>query len=132
MEYHIGSGDIDHVIDTCRNNNITFMSFSPLCGPCQYNPEDSLIDGTVVTRIATKYNVTGAQVSLRFIIQQALFETNNTTSSSVFGPVIPKSNNIDHIRTNMDLFSFTLSDDDMQLLKDTTRPPAEAGDCDVP
>lgn len=129
VEYHVGSQDIDSVIEKCRQTNITFMSFSPLCGPCQYEPRDSLIHGDLVSGIAKKYpkhNLTGAQVSLRFIIQQAL------QPGSPMGPVIPKSDDVDHIRSNMDLFSFELTDEDMQLLRSATKPSAEDGDCDVP
>ncbi|GAX11397.1 hypothetical protein FisN_22Lh070 [Fistulifera solaris] len=126
VEYHVGSGDVDGVMEKCRANNITFMSFSPLCGPCQYEPEDSLTTGKLVTEIAQRYNVTGAQISLRFIVQQALQE------GSFIGGVIPKSNNIDHILSNMDLFSFKLSEEDMALLHQATEPSAETGDCDVP
>ena len=127
VEYHIGSQDVDGVIETCRQHNIIFMSFSPLCGPCSnYDRSDSLIDGSLVTSIANKYNVSGSQVSLRFIVQQAL------EADSVFGGVIPKSNNIEHIQSNLDVFSFALSDDDMLLLKQATKPPGEGGDCDVP
>jgi len=128
VEYHVGSSDVDGVMEFCKQHNITFMSFSPLCGPCQYDPADSLVDGELVSDIARrqKGNVTGAQVSLRFIVQQALQE------GSYIGGVIPKSSNIDHIRANMDLFSFELSDDDMERLRRATQPAAEKGDCDVP
>ena len=130
VEYHVGSQDIDHVIQLCNELGITFMSFSPLCGPCQYNKEDSLIDGTLVTEIASHYNnnngnnkdnnvITGSQVALRYIVQQGI-------------PVIPKSNTMSHLLSNRDIFSFHLSDDDMKTLQDATKPPAEAGDCDVP
>ena len=78
VEYHVGSGDVDDVIETCKDLGITFMSFSPLCGPCEYEPKDSLINGDLVTDIASHYqNVTGSQVSLRYIMQQGI-------------PVIPK------------------------------------------
>ena len=36
VEYHIGSQDIDTVIETCTKLGITFMSFSPLCGTYIY------------------------------------------------------------------------------------------------
>lgn len=126
VEYHVGSGDVDGVMNKCRENKITFMSFSPLCGPCQYEPKDSLINGDLVTEIATKYNVTGSQVSLRFIVQQALQQ------DSYVGGVIPKSNNPDHIAENMALFSFKLSKYDIERLASATLPAGEAGDCDVP
>lgn len=126
VEYHVGSHDIDGVMETCRQHNITFMSFSPLCGPCNYDPADSLIDGELVTEIGKKYNASGSQVSLRFIVQQAL------QPDSVMGGVIPKSNSVEHIRSNLDIFSFTLSDEDMDRLRKATKPAAEGGDCDVP
>ena len=126
VEYHIGSQDVDGVIEKCKNEGITFMSFSPLCGPCQYEPEDSLVTGDLVTRIGAQYGKLGSQVSLRFIVQQALAQ------GSYMGGVIPKSNNMKHIQSNMDIFDFELSNEDMERLKAATKPPPEAGDCSVP
>mmetsp|Transcript_16585 Transcript_16585/g.41548 ORF Transcript_16585/g.41548 Transcript_16585/m.41548 type:complete len:359 (-) Transcript_16585:1036-2112(-) len=127
VEYHVGSQDIDNVIDTCADFGITFMSFSPLCGPCTYDPKDSLINGDLVTDIASQYDhireahdgvVTGSQVSLRYIVQQGI-------------PVIPKSNTFAHIISNLQIFDFELSDEHMDSLARATTPAAEAGDCDV-
>jgi diketogulonate reductase-like aldo/keto reductase len=119
VEYHVGSQDIDNVMSVCKELGITFMSFSPLCGPCDYSPEDSLIHGELVSEIAVHYNVTGSQVALRYIVQQGI-------------PVIPKSNNLAHIQSNRDIFGFELSKDDMKRLSTATKPMAEAGDCAVP
>mmetsp|Transcript_18967 Transcript_18967/g.34420 ORF Transcript_18967/g.34420 Transcript_18967/m.34420 type:complete len:183 (-) Transcript_18967:108-656(-) len=136
VEYHVGSGDVDQVMATCREEGIAFMSFSPLCGPCQLSDEDdSLISGTLVTEIGNKYNKTGSQVSLRYIVQQALTTTTSTTATGPImkmGGVIPKSNNMKHIRSNRDIFDFSLSHEDMQQLKAATKPAAEPGDCNVP
>lgn len=127
VEYHVGSQDIDGVIDTCQEHNITFMSFSPLCGPCEIeNPKDSLISGDLVTSIGKKYGVSGSQVSLRFIVQQSLEEC------STIGGVIPKSNNMDHILENRNIFSFELDGGDMKKLAQSKTPVAEGGDCAVP
>lgn len=128
VEYHVGSGDIDAVRDFGRQHGVTFMSFSPLCGPCQYEPTDSLVTGNLVTSIGKTYNKTGAQVSLRFIVQQALEEQSNATMAGV----IPKSNNPDHIAQNMGIFGWELRPEDMDKLYAATQPAAEAGDCDVP
>lgn len=125
VEYHVGSGDIDQVIQKCKDNKIFFMSFSPLCGPCEFEPEDSLISGDLVSGIAAKYGKSGSQVSLRWIVQKALVE------GSYIGSVIPKSNDIDHLKSNIDIFDFELSDEDMQALDAATAPIAEGGDCDV-
>ena len=125
VEYHVGSGDVDEVIAKCAASGIYFMSFSPLCGPCDTTPEDSLISGQLVTAIGAKYNVSGSQVALRWIVQQAL-------EKPFMAGVIPKSDNPEHIAANADLFSFELSADDMATLSAATMPAAEPGDCDVP
>jgi diketogulonate reductase-like aldo/keto reductase len=121
VEYHIGSQDVDNVMETCKEFGITFMSFSPLCGPCQLeNPKDSLIDGALVTEIASHYQgVSPSQVALRYIVQQGI-------------PVIPKSNTAAHIQSNADIFRFQLMEDDMARLAAAIKPSAENGDCDVP
>lgn len=127
VEYHIGSGDVDHIIDKCTKENITFMSFSPLCGPCQYTnkTEESLIYGDLVAEIGSHYNKTGSQVSLRYIVQQSLSGEKN------IGGVIPKSNEINHIRSNADIFDFEINKQDMKRLKRATTPSGETGDCEV-
>ena len=125
VEYHVGSQDIDGVIEKCEQEGIYFMSFSPLCGPCQYEPQDSLTSGTLVSEIGKNYDKSGSQVSLRFIVQQAL-------QGKHVGGVIPKSNTMKHIRSNMEIFDFELSENDMARLQAATKPPAEAGDCNVP
>ena len=120
VEYHVGSQDIDQVIDFCNYLGITFMSFSPLCGPCTYDASDSLIDGDLVTEIAEAHEgVSPSQVALRFVVQQGI-------------PVIPKSNTMTHIESNAQIFHWELSEEEMSRLGKATKPGAEAGDCDVP
>jgi diketogulonate reductase-like aldo/keto reductase len=125
VEYHVGSGDIDGVREFCRRNQIYFMSFSPLCGPCDSVPSDSLITGDLVATIGQAYNKTGAQVSLRFIVQQAL------QNGTYMAGVIPKSNNLAHMQANRDIFEWSLTEADMAKLHGATKPAAEAGDCNV-
>lgn len=133
VEYHVGSQDIDIVMQYCAKHDITFMSFSPLCGPCELEPQDSLVHGDLVTEIASHYSraqatdnndvgsgvITGSQVALRYIVQQGI-------------PVIPKSNTLSHIESNLDIFDFDLSQEDMVMLAFASNPAAEGGDCDVP
>ena len=54
--------------------------------------------------LAKKYNVSEAQVLLRWAVQQNI-------------PVIPKSINPERMKQNLDVFSFSLSEDEMSLLK---------------
>jgi len=63
-------------------------------------------------------------MALCYIVQQAL-------TTDYFGGVIPKSANPIHLASNIDLFDFDLSDDDMKALGAATEPAALPGDCDV-
>lgn len=125
VEWHVGSGDVDDVIEFCHKNGIFFQSYSPLCGPCTYDPNTNLINGTLVTEVASRYNVTGSQVALKYLVQIA-------ENNYGYGGVIPKSSSATHLAENIDLFSFTLSDADMQLLDSATEPAGTLGDCDAP
>lgn len=126
VEWHVGSGDLDEVIEYTRSKGIFFQSFSPLCGPCDdKDPTHSLVNGDLVSSIAAHYpGVSGAQVSLKYLVQKA-------QSEKGFAGVIPKSSNSAHLASNIDLFGFTLSKDDMAALEAAVVPVGEAGDCDA-
>ena len=108
---------------------VTYQSFSPLCGPCEGSDHMELITGDLVTKIGKAHGKSGAQVALKWQVQQNI-------------PVIPKSANPDHQRENLDLFGWTLSDDEMRQLSAATKPQvagdagpgglAVSGDCSVP
>lgn len=135
VQYHVGMGapttDGVNATDNMgydQHHGVLYESFSPLCGPCGTT---ELIDGTLVSGIAAKYvsglhgtNITGAQVSLKWIIQQGI-------------PVIPKTNEETNMRLNMDLFSWKLSQEDMNALSAATSPAVAgaddgtSGDCSI-
>ena len=62
--------------------------------------DKSLINEPVFAKLALKYGKTPAQVILRWHTQMGFV-------------VIPGSKNVDHIRDNMDILDFTLTDDEM-------------------
>eukprot|EP00928_Gymnodinium_smaydae_P061956 TRINITY_DN45906_c0_g1_i1.p1 TRINITY_DN45906_c0_g1~~TRINITY_DN45906_c0_g1_i1.p1 ORF type:complete len:347 (-),score=27.82 TRINITY_DN45906_c0_g1_i1:265-1239(-) len=123
--YHVGMGGSPDVATDYKNymqsQGIVYMSFSTLCGPCGPTDSKELVEGPLVTDIARAYNVTGAQVALKWAVQQGI-------------PVVPKSKVRSHLADNFDLFSFTLSEADMARLNDSKTPATGAdssGDCDV-
>jgi diketogulonate reductase-like aldo/keto reductase len=128
VEYHVGMGSAGPLGDDGRqfmdSVGVKFMSFSPLCGPCPKPDNRELITGKLVNSIGAKHNKTGAQVALRWLVQQGI-------------PVIPKSANALHLRENLDLFSFELSQNEMlQLTMAKTPgtaggPDGTSGDCPI-
>jgi 2,5-diketo-D-gluconate reductase A len=74
-----------------------------------YSPlQTSRLDDPVLGEIASSIGVSAAQVVLRWHVQHGIV-------------VIPKSVHRDRIRENLDIFSFSLSADDMQRLDSFTR-----------
>lgn len=63
--------------------------------------------------MAASYGVTEAQLLLRWAVQQGF-------------PVIPKSTNLDRIRSNADIFGFTISPDDLAAIAALNRNNAVA------
>lgn len=75
------------------------MAWGPLGG----QGNDSVIDNPTLAEIGKKYRKTTAQVALRWLTQRGIV-------------AIPKSTHVERMRQNLDIFDFTLSDDDMKLI----------------
>jgi len=129
VQYHVGMGAAGNLATDDRDfvisKGILYESFSPFCGPCDppYNME--LITGPLVTGIGKAHNKTGAQVALRWLVQQGI-------------PVIPRSNSTLHLKQNYDIFDFELTAEEMSRLTASTTPPVgggpgptDSGDCTI-
>ncbi|XP_060528124.1 aldo-keto reductase family 1 member A1-like [Cylas formicarius] len=105
----------ESLVNFCHSNGLVVTAYSPLGHPGigdwlkkrgmekDYLP-DELSDPTV-QQIAKKHNITTAQVLLKFQIQKNIV-------------VVPKSSKPNRLRTNFDLFSFSLDDGDIKALAD--------------
>lgn len=120
QEWHVGMGaDPEGVVSFCRKHGISYQSFSSLCGPCGKAMHMDLINGPLVSGIAMAHGVSGAQVSLKWLVQMG-------------SPVVPKSSNPIHLREDLDLWHdeigkpgrFTLTTDEMARLTAATSPPS--------
>ena len=80
--------------------NIKIMSWYPLGGK---GMTADLLNNPIVANIASKYHKSTAQVILKWHVQMGFI-------------VIPGSKNVDHIKDNIDIFDFTLSQDDMNQI----------------
>ena len=92
----------DRLIGACRERGMIFTAYSPIA-------RGQLLEDPVINRIAKTKGVTPAQVVLRWDIQQENVVT------------IPKSVHADRIRSNFDVFTFTLSGSEMAEISALSR-----------
>lgn len=74
------------------------MSWGPLA-----EGRNGFFTNPVLAEIGSKYGKSVAQVALRWLIQRGVV-------------IIPKSTHIERMRQNLDIFDFTLSDEDMAAI----------------
>ena len=109
-EWHIGMGTNPRGLAAfCRKHRISYQSSSPLCGNCAGTDHSELISGPLVTSIGKAHNISGAQVALKWLVQLG-------------SPVTPGTTNPNHLRDNLELFEFMLSETEMRLLSDANKP----------
>ena len=65
--------------------------------------DEAIRDGFIFNELARKYQVSQAQILLRWALQEGY-------------AVLPKSVNSQRIKQNIDLFNFSISDEDMVLM----------------
>jgi len=79
-----------------REHDMLVQAWSPL-------GRQRVLQDPLIMELAAKYNVSEAQICLRFLLQKGI-------------NVLPKSSSIERMRNNMDIFSFAISTEDMHRL----------------
>ena len=79
-----------------REHDMLVQAWSPL-------GRQRVLQNPLIMKLAAKYNVSEAQICLRFLLQKGI-------------NVLPKSSSIERMRNNMDIFSFAISTEDMHRL----------------
>lgn len=101
VEYHPYLGQFD-LIDYAYENDAALIAYSPLA-------QGRIIDDTVLIKIGMEYGKTPAQIALRWLIEQENVIT------------IPKTSNLDHLKSNLDIYDFELSDEHFDQINDLER-----------
>lgn len=100
--------------ELCKKYNIIVTAYSPLGSPAakthfrtkyNYNVDTfpDLLNHPLILEIATRHKKTTAQILLRHLLQLGIV-------------IIPKSSSSERIKSNIDLFDFALTEEDMKLL----------------
>ena len=82
--------------DYCSDRGIVMTAHRPLA-------VGNLVGDAVLSEVGEKHGKTAAQVALRWLIQQGIV-------------TIPKSGSVPHLRENLDVFDWALTDEEMQTL----------------
>lgn len=96
IECHVGYLQED-VLDYCKHHSIQVEAWSPL-------GRGRIFDDPTLKKLAEQYDVSMAQLSLRFLNQLGII-------------VLPKSVSAERMIANRDIFDFRISDEDMAALK---------------
>lgn len=95
IEFHPGFRQ-NELVSYCKKNNIQIEASSPL-------GNGQILSNEVLLKLAEKYGKTPAQICLRWIIQGGYIS-------------IPKTQNVDRLKENIDVFDFIISNEDVELI----------------
>lgn len=98
-----------------KKYNVQHMSYAPL----GQGSRSEMFTQPEVVALAEKYGKTPAQIMLRFLTQQDVI-------------VIPKSIHEERIKENFDIFDFTLTEDELEILKAADTATAKIGNPEQP
>ena len=101
FEYHPYL-DQSKVLAACRAHGMAAVAYSPIA-------KGSTKSDSVLTRIGKPYGKTGAQVSLRWLMQQGV-------------GAIPRTSKVERLAENIDIFDFELTDAEMQEIAGLAKP----------
>jgi diketogulonate reductase-like aldo/keto reductase len=106
ISYFVGHTQ-DELVEYCRKNGIVIQGFSPL-------GKGYILTNPIIQKIANEYNVTTAQIALRYNLQKGVAS-------------IPKASSLNHIIENTSL-DFILSAEAMRMLDAIDEDPRQYND----
>lgn len=95
IEYHIGYTQ-DVTVRYCKERDILVQAWSPI-------GRGRMFQDPLILELTEKYQVSAAQLCLRFIVQNGIIP-------------LPKASSMERMKQNQDLFSFEISQEDMYRL----------------
>jgi len=105
FKYHVGMGaDPEGLISYCKAKGVVPQAYSPLG-----DNTTELITGPLVSKLGQAHGKTGVQVALKWIWQHGV-------------AVLTKSGNPEHLKQDLDLFDWSLTDSEMASADSATTP----------
>ncbi|MCR5474846.1 MAG: aldo/keto reductase [Lachnospiraceae bacterium] len=98
LELHPGYSQ-ESAVAYCKSQDVLPMAWSPL----GRGRENATIGNAILVRLSKKYGKTIQQINLKFLLQKGILP-------------IPKASTPEHMKANMDVFDFDLTEDDLSML----------------
>ena len=98
LELHPGHLQ-EAAVNCCKENNVLPMAWSPL----SHGKDNDKAGAAMLAKLAAEYGKSIQQISLRFLIQKGIMP-------------IPKASSAAHMRSNLEVFDFELSEDEVSIL----------------
>ena len=98
LELHPGHLQ-EAAVSCCRENAVLPMAWSPL----SHGKDTGKAGAAILSKLAVKYGKSIQQISLRFLIQKGIMP-------------IPKASSKAHMQSNLEVFDFELSEDEVSIL----------------
>ncbi|MBA2441220.1 MAG: aldo/keto reductase [Rubrobacter sp.] len=102
VEYHPHSPRAE-LLEQAREMDYLLTAYSPVA-------KGRLLDDATLREVAESRGKSAAQVALRWLVQQEKVAA------------IPKASSEDHLESNLDVFDFTLTDDEVRRISEAARP----------
>lgn len=94
---------INETFDYCKKNSITITAYFPLGGDIA--DKEKAMRNEILGKLSDKYGMSVSQIMLRWAIQRGC-------------AVIPGTGNPEHMKENLEVFTFSLNDEDMKTVND--------------
>lgn len=101
------------LIDYCKSEGMVVEAWSPLGGI-----KTRIFDDVVLNKIAKKYDKCVAQIIVKWNVQRGVC-------------VLPKSSNPDRIKANIDVYDFTLTDEEICAINELNKNTRSGGNPDT-
>lgn len=114
LQYHVGMGvDPAGAMTTCIEHGCVVQGYgalgNPPLDPRDPGPSPEILHGNLTTTIAKAHDVSTVQVALKWIVQHGV-------------PCVTKSSNPQHLKEDLDLWTFNLTAAEMAQLDAHTKP----------
>lgn len=110
IELHVGmAGHVEPLVSFCKSAGVVPMAYSPLGPTFNTTAKDVLIEGNLTNSIGKAHGKSGAQVALKWLVQQGI-------------PIATRASSARYLAQDIELFDWNLTSTELASLGAATEP----------